>query len=189
MFTTSTTDEVRVAYHFFDFNDPAKQTTEGMLRSLIFQIAMLSEIVPELLEALYSRQHQDPRLVTEPTVAEWLSTLLALMKGKNAFYIVIDALDECSNEWLLAETINVLASQSPVSTRWLLTSQILDEASSFRRYSGFQFLQMESSTVDHDIATFLNAILESDPKLRSFLPSAKALIRSTIQAKSRACRN
>lgn len=182
MLTTSTTDEMRVAYHFFDFNDPAKQTTEGMLRSLVFQIAMLSETVPEHLEALYSRQHQNPRLATEPTVAEWLSTLLAMMKGKDAFYIVIDALDECSNEWLLAET---LVSQSPVSTRWLLTSQILDEASSFHRYSGFQFLQMESSTVDHDIATFLNAILESDPKLRSFLPRAKTLIRSTIQTKSR----
>ena len=185
MQTTSIADEGHVAYHFFDFNDPAKQTIEGMLRSLVFQVAVLSETIPKPLEALYSRHHKDRGLATEPIVGEWFSTLLALMEGKDAFYIVIDALDECHDEGQLAETIDSLASRSPVSTRWLVTSQISDKASSFRHYSGFQTLQIESSAVDHDIATFLNAILENDPKLRHFVSSAKKLIRSTIQAKAR----
>lgn len=50
MQTCIPTHDLCVAYYFFDFNDPAKQTVEGLLRCLIFQLAVSSEKTPQVLE-------------------------------------------------------------------------------------------------------------------------------------------
>ncbi|UKZ83343.1 hypothetical protein TrVFT333_011151 [Trichoderma virens FT-333] len=82
---------VAIAYFYFSFSDLKKQERDGMLRSLIKQICCQRPNMPEAVKKLreYQGQYAQP-----PT---WLleQSLLAIMCGFSATYIVIDALDEC----------------------------------------------------------------------------------------------
>jgi hypothetical protein len=185
MQTFSTARDLYIAYYFFDFNDPAKQTVEGLLRCLIFQLAVSTEAVPEELEKLYAQHHKDRGSPTQPTIKEWTSLLLALLSFRQCFHIVIDALDECLEEELLHDTIKSLVNCSENTTRWLFTRQASEEVALDLSVAGIESIRIETSAVDHDIAKYLHATLENEPKLRSFAPKAKRIIRSEIQTKAR----
>lgn len=183
--TTSTTKDVQVAFFFFDFNDPAKQTVNGMLRSLVLQLAISVEAIPQALEDLYAQHHEDRRLATQPTIKEWMSILLQLLNGREQFYVVIDALDECVEDDLLADTIASLVFQSGKSIRWLFTRRTSEQTLSSLLSANIENVRIEPSAVDRDIATYLNATLENDPRLQTFTSKAKTMIRSEIQGKAR----
>jgi len=185
MQTTPATNGVQIAYFFFDFNDSTKQTVESLLRSLVFQLAVSVDNIPMSLESLYAKHHHDRRSSTLPTTAEWASVLLQLLSEKEIFYIVIDALDDCLEEERLIESLNYLVSESTASTRWLFTCRISEEVSLNLHSDKFQTVRIKSSDVDRDIATYLHATLENDPKLRSYALKAKTLIRFEIQSKAR----
>lgn len=174
-----------VAYFFFDFNDPAKQTVDGMLRSVIFQLAASVETVPKALMELYARHNQDRGFTTQPTIEEWISTLLALLEDRDPFYIIIDALDECREEESLLDCIQHLVAQSTRSIRWLFTCQISDVVTSILQSANIKSVRIEVPAVNNDIATYLGAIVEKDNRLRSFSSKAKAKIRSEVQIKAR----
>ena len=185
MRTCSPTLDLYVAYYFFDFNDPAKQTVEGLLRCLIFQLAVSTDVVPKELEQLYAVHHKDRGSPTQPTIKEWTSLLLALLRCRQVFHIVIDALDECLEEGLLYDTIKSLLNRSTNSIRWLFTRRASEEVAVNLGVVGIKSICIEATAVDHDIARYLHATLENEPKLRSFSGKAKSLITSEIETKSR----
>lgn len=49
---------VAVAYFYFDFNDRDKQKLENLLRSLIKQLLMRGQIIPDSLQKLYNQSNQ-----------------------------------------------------------------------------------------------------------------------------------
>ena len=185
MQTCIPTHDLCVAYYFFDFNDPAKQTVEGLLRCLIFQLAVSREKTPQVLEQLYTRHHKDRGSPTQPTVEEWTSLLLTLLGFRECFHVLIDALDECLEEGLLHDTIKSLLHRSQNSTRWLFTGQVSEEMTVSLGEVNVKNIHLETAAVDHDIARYLHATLENEPKLRSFSRKAKTLIISEIETKSR----
>jgi ankyrin repeat domain-containing protein 50 len=81
------------ACFYFDFHDSTKQRGESLLCSLITQFADWCESTPEALEMLYS-QNQDGRW--RPTDKALLATLLNILQQFQNAYIIIDALDECT---------------------------------------------------------------------------------------------
>lgn len=185
MQTCSPTDDLYIAYYFFDFNDPAKQTVEGLLRCLIFQLAVSTDEVPKVLEHIYAKHHKDRGSPTQPTIEEWIALLEELLGLRQSFHVVIDALDECLEEGLLHDTIKSLLSRSKNSIRWLFTRQVSEEVALNLSEMGINIIRIETAAVDHDIARYLHATLENELKLRSFSQKAKSLISSEIETKSR----
>ena len=175
---------MQIAYFFFDFNDLAKQTVEGMLRSLVFQLAMSLESIPKALEELHERHHQYRAPNARPTVEEWIEILVNLLNEKERFYVVVDALDECQEEIFLVHHLRDIVSRSADSTRWLFTSQVSDQFSLSLSCAGVQIVGMEASIVDDDIARYLDATLEIDPRLRSYSSQAKEKIGYEIRIKA-----
>lgn len=184
MHTTPATHDVRIAYFYFDFNDPEKQTVEMMLRSLVFQLAVSAETIPQALRDLYSRHQAGRGIVTQPEMQEWTSVLRELLSMRGEFYVVIDALDECREEDFLIDSIKALVQQSVKSTRWLFTRQISEDVASSLRAADVLDIDIESVAVNRDIATYLQATLENDNKLQTFGAKAKNLIRSEIHGKA-----
>lgn len=178
---TSSSDDVRVAYFFFDFNDPAKQTVDGMIRSLVFQLSLSADDAPEPLAELYHRHHREKECPTLPTILEWVSVLLRILETRKSLFIVIDALDECEEDEQLIASIADIVARSPRSIRWLFTCQIPD---AILRYTSFTVVHIATSAVDSDIITYLHAILRNDPTLRSYSATAKAMIEHAIQSKA-----
>ena len=180
-----TSRTLRTAYFFFDFNDPQKQTVEGMLRSLVLQFALAAENTPEVLEDLYARHHEKRGPPTQPKLAEWESVLLDMARDADVSYIIIDALDECQEKDVLTEWMQVLINRSIQSIRWLATCQTSDVMFTNLNSAHDKVILMEASTVDDDIATYLQTMLETDVRLRSFSLKAKASIKTKVQSKAR----
>src|ERR1700727_936745 len=82
-----------LGYFYFDFRDPAKQGYENLVRSLIEQFAGRGTGTPESLRTLFS-QHRDG--ARQPTVKVLVEALREIVCGFQQTYIIVDALDECS---------------------------------------------------------------------------------------------
>ncbi|OXV06673.1 hypothetical protein Egran_05560, partial [Elaphomyces granulatus] len=82
-------------YFYFDFRDPQKQTTEGMVCSLIGQLSWIREDCWKLLEDRFSSLTDKRRTPT----GELLNLLLVTMIQQfENVWVVLDALDECSTK-------------------------------------------------------------------------------------------
>ncbi|KAH6632800.1 hypothetical protein F5144DRAFT_489374 [Chaetomium tenue] len=80
-----------LAYFYFSFSDPGKQTLDGMLASLIRQLCCRRPAIPETVANLQIFKERGQR----PDAKTLMVALQASFQGFSATYIVLDALDEC----------------------------------------------------------------------------------------------
>ncbi|KAF9064325.1 ankyrin repeat-containing domain protein [Rhodocollybia butyracea] len=82
-------------YYYFDNRDNSKTktTARGLLQSLLLQMATRSEGVHPTLHALYMKCNEG---VMEPTTEDLSSALAAVVKDLSPVFLVLDAMDECS---------------------------------------------------------------------------------------------
>ncbi|KAJ5660357.1 Pfs NACHT and Ankyrin domain protein [Penicillium longicatenatum] len=76
---------------FFDFSDTTKQTLDGMLRSLAFQLYQAGANSPAHLHALF-QAHQNGG--TQPSMKTLFNAVSSMLEVEGRVYIIIDALDE-----------------------------------------------------------------------------------------------
>ena len=178
--------KANIVYFFFDFNDIAKQSVEGMVRSLIYQLVAKADGVPKTVQDLYSKHQSVPSVASPPRPEEWQKVLIALLQDTGRLFVFIDALDECaeSESQDLLETIQKLFKKGGAHAKWLLTARPSPRLLSFLQASGFIHSSMEEGAINSDIELHLKARLESDTKLSSFGPKAKEMIISSITSKS-----
>lgn len=95
-----------VAYFYFAVNDPKMQRHQGMVRSLIAQISAQHEITPRVLKRLYGSCMNGER---QPKQNELLTTLQCLIQDSAQTFIVLDALDECTEREEILSDIKQIA--------------------------------------------------------------------------------
>ena len=81
----------RVVYYYFDFADNKKQSLASFLKSIIYQLASVEEIVSESVAELYNKHGG----LQEPRTDELLEVLMNELAHFQRTYLLIDALDEC----------------------------------------------------------------------------------------------
>lgn len=178
--------KANIVYFFFDFNDIAKQSVEGMVRSLIYQLVAKADGVPKTVQNLYSKHQAAPSMTSPPRPEEWQEVLIALLQDTERPFVFIDALDECaeSESQDLHKTIRGLFKKGGAHAKWLLTARPSPRLLSFLQVPGFIHSSMEEGAINSDIELHLKARLENDAKLSSFGPKAKEMIISSITLKS-----
>ena len=111
--------EVSISCVYFSYKDEAKQTPANLIASVLQQILTKTKTVSDDLRALY--EHHEPNN-TRPTVVEMSVQLQAYVRNLEKFFVVIDALDECSvvtrNEFLnqvrnLQPAVNLMITTRP----------------------------------------------------------------------------
>ncbi|KAF8345390.1 hypothetical protein F5887DRAFT_1282634 [Amanita rubescens] len=96
--------EIGFAYFYFDINDSAKQTSRGLLSSLVLSLTAKSKDY-SLLERLYKEHDQ----LHKPTEDELLHLFMKLLQCFKQVYVAIDALDECDGyDQLFDQVIKVI---------------------------------------------------------------------------------
>ena len=85
-----------VAYYYFDFKDAAKRDVRGLLTSLLLQLVDDSDPCCNVLSELHKTCRDGSEQPSEAALAQCLNSMLDL-PGQISTYIIIDALDECSN--------------------------------------------------------------------------------------------
>ena len=87
-----------LAFFYFDFREEQKKNLRGLISSLLVQLCHQSDTYFDMLFEFYSEHEHGKRLrhPSDDTLVGCLKDLLKL-PGLGPVYIIMDALDECSN--------------------------------------------------------------------------------------------
>jgi KaiC/GvpD/RAD55 family RecA-like ATPase len=153
-----------VAYFFFDFNDVQKQKPVLMVRSLICQLSQQCVRIPTSLDTLFSSYENGQR---QPSLHALLEVLQQIMREFPHVYIVLDALDECSERAELTNILETMSAWLLQNSHTLLTSRrerdIESSLETFIRQQNIVCLQSE--LVDRDIQKYVQQRLSDDKRL------------------------
>lgn len=166
-----------IAYFYFDFNDPRKQNTENLVRSLILQFLAQCQQLPESLQSAYSRsldgQHQ-------PTIETLTLVLRQMLEGFDCTFILIDALDECTDRESLFAVLNGIMEYKIASLHLLTTSRDLTDIHESLHPLVTCHLPIQNAFVDDDIRALVLETLSNDVKLRKWPPDVQEEIENTL---------
>jgi hypothetical protein len=144
---------------FFDFGDRTKQTSDGMLRSLAFQLYQGGNGSVVHLDTLY-QSHRDGS--DQPTTKALLDSVHKMLAVQSKIYIILDALDESTTRDEIILYIKDIVSQpKSIHVQLLCTSRLETE---FLRHIptiiGEQnCLTLDRHAVDSDIRLWVTAQL------------------------------
>ncbi|KAL8364548.1 hypothetical protein RB595_003704 [Gaeumannomyces hyphopodioides] len=105
-------DDDLVLSFFFDFSDATKQTVDGMLRSLAFQLHRRGLDSATQLNSLF-QSHRDGQ--NQPTTRTLRETVCKLLGRQKKAFIVLDALDESTTKTELLGWIREVTSTTGLS--------------------------------------------------------------------------
>ena len=172
-----------VLYFYFDFNDAEKQRHESLIRSLICQLS--KHCSSSALQSLYSSCQNGGR---QPTFAALLETLRQMMTSIGDIYIVIDALDECTEREELLTDLESVASWEDVNLHMLTTSRRETDIEEvlISLSDGRNQINLQSALVNADIRTYTHDRLQTDRRLRRWLkhPEVQLEIENTLMEKA-----
>ncbi|KAJ7208362.1 ankyrin repeat-containing domain protein [Mycena pura] len=110
-------------FFYFDTNDPEQQTVTHLLCSLVTQLSIRSNPPDGKLGALWTSHANGQKLLTDVELIS--DALLPLLKDfdQKPVYIVLDALDECSDRPGLLRLISTVLDAKLLSVHILVTSR------------------------------------------------------------------
>ncbi len=109
-----------------------------------------------------------------------MELLISVLSQRSTIFIVIDALDECKQIGLLLETLCAIFNQSGSNCRFLFTSRAEIEIQRVLQKQSIKNVQIQSAAIEHDVAIYVRAVLETDDRLRTHRQGIKDLITTTI---------
>ena len=170
-----------VAYFYFDFNSVEKQRTPRALRSLLFQLALQ---LPACLHALEQAYQRCDNGHSQPSDDNIQSMLLSALTLPNQKYMVLDALDECTDRPTLLPFINDLVTSSQHHVRLLATSRRERDIEEELRSVAQHVVNIQSAEVDTDISVYVRGRLATDSKLKKWPSGVKDEIAVELMSKA-----
>ena len=166
--------EIAIGYFYFDFNDGEKQSSKKAIRSLAFQIALLSNGLSSL-EQLYTKCEGGSRQPTEDAIRSLLKDTVA--RARNS-YIVLDALDECTDHESFLVFLGELTGVQGL--RVIATSRREKDIEEYLNPVVKYNINIEGAVVDKDIYVYTRDRVAADPKLKKWPPAVQGEIVTAI---------
>ncbi|KAI2486063.1 multiple ankyrin repeats single kh domain protein [Pyrenophora tritici-repentis] len=166
------------AYFYFDFNDTQKQDPELMLRSLLCQLLQRSVIIPKGVDALFSSCENGQR---QPLMHTLLEVTQQTVQDFTQVYVVLDALDECTQRLELMDVLETVARWELNNLHLLMTSRKeRDIESSLENYVKEEdTVCLQRNVVDQDIQRYVQQRLSDNKGLAKW--NKDAAIRQEIE--------
>ncbi|PZD29497.1 vegetative incompatibility protein HET-E-1 [Pyrenophora tritici-repentis] len=167
------------AYFYFDFNDTQKQDPKLMLRSLLYQLLQSSVVIPKGVDALISSCENGKR---QPSLHTLLEVTRQAMQEFTQVYVILDALDECTQRSELMDMLETVARWQLNGLHLLMTSRKeRDIERSLESYVGEEdTICLQRDVVDKDIQRYVQQRLRDDKGLAKW--NKDAAIRQEIEA-------
>lgn len=166
-----------IGYFYFDFSDPEKQRHENLVRSLIVQFSARASKVPEALETLYS-QNKDGQ--TQPSTDALTAVLEIIFQAFDQSFIIIDALDECSDRQELLSFINGIIDWKVGKLHVLATSRKETDISEVLDPLITEQISIQNGLVNADIRLYIQERLRNDRKLKKWPEKIRMEIETTL---------
>jgi hypothetical protein len=162
------------AYFFFDFNDAQKQDPEKMVRSLLCQLSQQSIKIPASLDALFSSCENGQR---QASIHALMNALHSMIQELPQVFIVLDALDECTQRGDLMEMLETMMGWKVPNLHLLMTSRKeRDIESSLEDYvDGQNRICLQSAVIDKDIQRYVRQRLSDDKRLQKWAKDASMM--------------
>ena len=155
-------------FYYFDFSDSKKQEVTCLLRSVLAQLASRDLKTLKEIEKLYQQNDCGKQ---QPDKKSLVSILLSVLRSSLRTYLIIDALDECSQRGEMLKMLSDIYRQCSEEVNILVTSRkerdielVLDGLAS-------SSIDIKQTVVDADIRIYLKTCLVEDAKLKRW-PSA-----------------
>ncbi len=152
-----------VGYFYFDFRDGAKQTFAQVLRSLLVQLCSQSTVAFRVLEELYNHHDKGRRMPNSLEVDKALSRVLTALPRA---YIILDALDECTEREELLDFLKAVADWKLDQLHVLVTSRQLPDIEEALDLVNSRRVALQSELVDQDIKTYVHTRILADKSLQ-----------------------
>lgn len=165
---------VGIAYFYFDFKEPAKQNAMNMVLSLLGQVCRHQSTIPDCVKALYRKQmdHEPPR------IANLTLALFDIVKTFKETFLVIDALDECTERPALLGTLRtIIQHERGEHLKVLVASR--EEQDIQTSFSSIPFLSIRTQ-MSSDIELYVNESVDTDTRLSSLPKEIQFQIKGTI---------
>ena len=151
------------------------------MRSLIWQFSLKCEGgVPKVLMNLYAHcgnGHQ------EPTLDDLQNTLRGMLDGFSSTFIILDALDECTERekllnWIQTVVLENLKKDINLGLHLIVTSRPEQEIEDkFRSYS---YLDLVEESENYDLVAYVDHQLENDSDLQKWNSDTQEQIKLTL---------
>lgn len=160
-----------VAVIYLRYND-LKQTLDNLLGSLIKQLIQELDLLPQGVQDLFQRHFDHD---TTPAFDEIVVALVAALQKFDRAYLIVDGLDECSEEvrWALEEHLQGLDAHILITSRNI--DAIGDELSAFER--------IEIRAHEEDLELFIDQQIRKNRNLRKMIqksPHVRRDIKDTV---------
>ncbi len=172
-----------IAMFYYDFREDQKKDLRGLLSSVLFQLCNQSDSYYDILSTFYSTHRRGAQSPSDDELIQCLKVLLNL-PGQAPVYLIIDALDECSNISglsspraevliLLEDLINSHVSNLRicVTSRSEVDIKPVLEPLTFRSVS----LHDESGQKE-DIKNYIKSVVGTNRNMRRWKPEQKQLV-------------
>jgi ankyrin repeat domain-containing protein 50 len=140
-----------------------------MLRSMITQLCPRDQL-PQEIDQLY-RECKDG--YHQPDKENLIKTLLTLLRNSHQTYLLMDALDECSERKELFDILYCLVQISSGSMKLFITSRKERDITYYLCDIIKIIMSLEGDGVNADINLHIKKCLENDKDLRKWKPQIK----------------
>jgi hypothetical protein len=166
----ATSHSQSLLYFYFDFNDTNKQSVDSVVRSLISQLYYKRKDTQKQLDSLFSSCEDGRR---QPTTESLCTSLLHMIQQADEVWIVLDALDECSNregsrtEGFLSWAKDLLSAQLG-NVHLLVTSRREEDIeSAISEWARTEdMITIKSDLVTNDIRAYVRTRVREDNGLK-----------------------
>lgn len=160
--------DIGIAFFYFTFNDNSKQDESAMLRALLLQFS--SQLQDGNTDLTRLRDSYSPGIPPSPVLLEHLRRVIQKFKD---VYIVLDALDESPPNGPRKHVLDALETIRNWDVKCLhlfVTSRDEPEIRESLDVSPAHQVEMRNNAIDKDISDFISGRLNTDRRLRKFLP-------------------
>ena len=176
-----------MAYFYFDFRESEKRHRRGLLSSLVFQLSAESDPCYQILSRLYLDHAVGNREPSEDVLSQCLVEMLEV-PGQPAMYIIIDALDECSNisgmptarEQVLKFLKHLVELKLPNVHICVSSRFEIDIRNALEPLAPLCMSLHEEGGQKADISSYINAAVQSDQRMQKWRNGDKQIVIDTL---------
>ncbi|KIV80417.1 hypothetical protein PV11_07917 [Exophiala sideris] len=164
--------DIAVTYFFIDSNELEKRKVDGLLKSILSQLASQDPTCLHTLYEYWSNAASDSDCGTlepsRPTRKGLLETLKLCLQQFTAVYVVIDGLDESLDCEEFLQTVEAIRQCETCTIRFLITSRPTKAIGDIISSMGSLEIGLEESLVSSDIQRYVEVALEACQRARKW---------------------
>ena len=169
------------AYFYFDFRDPDKQSFSKLLKALVVQFTSQLGATPTKLKEAYDASHEGTR---QPSIETMMGIIEESLRGFTQSYLILDALDECSDLEDLLEFFELASQWDNPRLHILVTSRRVRDIEESIESLITKRVSIEGALVSADIHRLIQDRLQKDPKLKKWPEKTRTEIEDALMTRA-----